>query len=444
MPSDGLFENEYHAGANQIRKDHKNLLNRLRSIKEDADFVKEIASFFPSLALVANERCGSWYIDPTDKQVHSAYFKSTDGHMSQWDFNLRRSNLHLLDIIKQHKGCIIVDSTRRGKRIPDALSKTIPIWCCAINRAVIQHKPGSFENEEEVRAFCSLPSAVSRSEHAQIEARMDEFAQRLLNSGGIDMERISKLLDKPLRPLWFTPQSSFFEAPDYAEASFWPVICLSASQAVESGCQARPGYLYVQGSGDDQEAWCHGLTPRLFWQNQEALLNATSALDCEERVHEIVAKKQEDTDVDDYNMIQGTTMAVGSTKAWKMFDVVINCTESSPADHPQCLQLPILEGKKGQYKLFQSIPTAIAFVREPLMQNKRILIYGAKGRDRAVGIALAIYVKYYDQQGNFCPDGAGKVDKKSIHEHLLRIISSRPKAAPSRVTLKKVNSYFMS
>src|SRR5690554_6419149 len=32
--------------------------------------------------------------------------------------------------------CIIVDSTRKGKRVPDALSKTIPIWCATINNAV--------------------------------------------------------------------------------------------------------------------------------------------------------------------------------------------------------------------------------------------------------------------------------------------------------------------
>lgn len=73
------------------------------------------------------------------------------------------------------------------------------------------------------------------------------------------MDRISSMLKKPLRPLWYTPQSSIFinDLPNFEELPFWPVICLSASQAVESGCQARPGYLYVQGSGDDQEAWCH-------------------------------------------------------------------------------------------------------------------------------------------------------------------------------------------
>ena len=108
--------------------------------------------------------------------------------MGQWDFNLRRGNLHLLDIIHKHQGCIIVDSTRRGKRIPDSLSKTVPIWCCAINRAIVQYRskhnlPQFFDQDEEMKIACqfySLPSVVSRSEHAQIEAKMDGFAQKLL------------------------------------------------------------------------------------------------------------------------------------------------------------------------------------------------------------------------------------------------------------------------
>lgn len=31
---------------------------------------------------------------------------------------------------------MIVDATRRGKRYPDSLSKTVPIWCCVLNRAL--------------------------------------------------------------------------------------------------------------------------------------------------------------------------------------------------------------------------------------------------------------------------------------------------------------------
>lgn len=179
--------------------------------------------------------------------------------MHIWDFNIRRNNLHLLPIILEHGGCMIVDSTRKGKRIPDALSKTIPIWCCTINRAVdiYRRRNSDYRNDDWDLKFHSLPSAVSRSEHAQIETKIDAFVQRLLESG-VDMEVVSSRLVKPLRPIWFTPQSydAVIESPpDFDDAAFCPVVCLSASEAVEAGCQSRPGYLYVQGSGDDQEAW---------------------------------------------------------------------------------------------------------------------------------------------------------------------------------------------
>ncbi|KAI9321845.1 tRNA A64-2'-O-ribosylphosphate transferase [Dichotomocladium elegans] len=352
--------------------------------------------------------------------VHSVYFKSTDGHMGQWDFNLRRSNLHLIDIISAHGGCIIVDSTRRGKRIPDSLSKTVPIWCCAINRAIAAKYPSRAIDTD----FHSLPSVVSRSEHAQIEAKMDAFAQKLISSENIDLDRLAGKLQKPLRPLWFTPQSSLFinDPPDFDALPFWPVICLSASQAVESGCQARPGYLYVQGSGDDQEAWCHGLTPRLFWQHRTMLLESTSAAECLKRVQQLVRDHpscdQEDAIQEEvslpYDYIRGTHLAVGSRLSgkpptcWDTFDVIVNCT--------------LMEYKENK--------------------NKRILIHCAKGQDRSVGIALAVLAKYYDLQGEKTLRQV--VNKGTIQEHLMRIISSRPKASPSRATLKKINTFFMS
>ena len=32
-----------------------------------------------------------------------------------------------------------MDSTRRGKRFPDSMSKTIPIWTCVLNRCIRNH-----------------------------------------------------------------------------------------------------------------------------------------------------------------------------------------------------------------------------------------------------------------------------------------------------------------
>lgn len=104
-----------------LKRSNLSITNRLRSIRKDADFVEEVAAVLAGDAgtsdsngneaggkkqrrpLVANERCGSWYIRPSLKGA-SAYFKSTDGHTGQWKFSTRRLNLHLLPIIEKCDG----------------------------------------------------------------------------------------------------------------------------------------------------------------------------------------------------------------------------------------------------------------------------------------------------------------------------------------------------
>lgn len=85
-----------------IKLSKMSIKNRLTSIQEDAVYVQKVAEM-QGLPLVANERCGSWYI-PLEKKATSVYFKSTDGHYGQWKFSLRRLNLHMLDVIGQNDG----------------------------------------------------------------------------------------------------------------------------------------------------------------------------------------------------------------------------------------------------------------------------------------------------------------------------------------------------
>ena len=69
--------------------------------------------------------------------------------------------------------CIIVDSTRRGKRMPDALSKTIPVWCTVINRLL-------FQERLESHVLRTPPEAVGTSEYAQMESRIDGFVEETM------------------------------------------------------------------------------------------------------------------------------------------------------------------------------------------------------------------------------------------------------------------------
>lgn len=86
-----------------IKKSNLTISNRLKSILSDADFVQRVASTYQNLPIIANERCGSWYVPPSQK-AGSAYFKSTDGHYGEWGFNLRRLNLQVLEVIGEDGG----------------------------------------------------------------------------------------------------------------------------------------------------------------------------------------------------------------------------------------------------------------------------------------------------------------------------------------------------
>ncbi len=88
-----------------LRRANLSITNRLKSIQHDARFVAEVASAF-ARPIVANERCGSWYVEPRLKEA-SAYFKSTDGHTGQWKFSTRRLNLHLLPLISRNDGFVL-------------------------------------------------------------------------------------------------------------------------------------------------------------------------------------------------------------------------------------------------------------------------------------------------------------------------------------------------
>ncbi|KAI0471605.1 initiator tRNA phosphoribosyl transferase [Xylariaceae sp. FL0804] len=334
-----------------LRRANLSLANRLRSIREDAAFVAAVAAAYAPRPLVANERCGSWYVQPpppaapasasasatttttaTTRAHHSAYFKSTDGHAGQWAFSTRRLNLHLLPLIGARDGCVVVDSTRRGKVMPDALSKTVPIWCCVLNRLLFPERrrrrsdgdgDGEEEEDEEeeenddddCHALRTPPHAVSPSEHAQIEARIPAHVAALA-ALGLDVAELRSHLRRPLRPVWVTPESFPLAALPIAEAEaeaeagsegeaaaaegaepggrvfdgFHPIVCCTSSRRVHGGeSEMSEGGGYIQGAGDDTENWALGLTPPVFWAHAD-LLAETPEPDLPRVVTELVAR----------------------------------------------------------------------------------------------------------------------------------------------------------
>eukprot|EP00842_Homolaphlyctis_polyrhiza_P006288 jgi/Hompol1/6660/HPOL_001284-RA len=455
------FGHPHNEAAERVRKDAKSMYALVIKLLHDAAFVELVAQRLCALPVVPNERAGTWYTAP-HLRTHgiSAYFKSTDGHFGKWDFNLRRLNFSLLEFVGQRGGCILVDITRKGKRFPDSLAKTVPLWCAVINRAVqLDRADPSIAWDSSLHC----PPSVSASEHSQMAALVDGFAARL-RASSISVSDISQMIRKPLRPIWITPVTRMFNgcdantrlwtAQDIVAFDFLPIVCVSASMdRLHMNPDDSPviplatDFMYIQGASDDSEMWAPGLSGALFWMLMERIdLHHMSAYECETQVLELIPSLIEEASsvlptatslTNDegsssnaaaassmaFNWISDTGIAIGSFHAamppscWDTFDTIINCGAREFPDTTQHLQalakrgkrylyLDIPEGKKGQNQLFACIPLAIEFVSGKAMQTgRRILVHCMQGKDRSVGICLAILTAFTDSHGMLSANG---------------------------------------
>lgn len=71
--------------------------------------------------------------------------------------------------------------------MPDALSKTVPIWCAVMNRAL-------FPLETAYHTVQLPPNYLGASEESQIERRIDGFVQSLKVSFSFSFSFFSKVL----------------------------------------------------------------------------------------------------------------------------------------------------------------------------------------------------------------------------------------------------------
>ncbi|PVH81603.1 initiator tRNA phosphoribosyl transferase [Cadophora sp. DSE1049] len=435
----------------ELKRSTLSIRNRLESILHDASFAQEVAKAY-GRPLIANERCGSWYIDPETKGG-SAYFKSTDGHTGVWKFSSRRLNLHLLEIIGRNDGCIIIDSTRRGKRMPDALSKTIPIWCSVLNRVL-------FPNETQPHNLYTPPQVVSKSEHAQMTALLPSFAEAL-RSLKTSHEELRSHITKPLRPMWVTPESNVEPTCSIFD-NFHPVICCTVSRRVPGGELSEGGY--IQGAGDDTENWARSLTPPVFWKNKETLL-ATAEYDMPELI-ELLVEEAKNTGVGTQSirpvkpteiLFVATTDSIDGNKAGqdaRIINLLPRITnQSSWQTSPLRIDVGLGPHKLGSRNLRTSLPFIIEFVEKALARSKseethatsRIVVACESGKDLSIGAALAISCLFFDDEGRLLEETskAPRIDKNFIRSRLGWFSTSMPDANPNRATVQSVNSFLM-
>lgn len=480
-----------------LRKSTLSVSNRLRSCLRDAEFVAALHAALSrkgvatdgqltSWPLIPNERSGSWPLDPELKVLSqasylhlrdphktslpvSAYFKSTDGHIRQWAFSTRRLNLPVLEMLGQTaahgNGCILIDTTRRGKSFPDALRRTVPIWCSVWNRALFP--------ELQSTGICDYQGfRLDAGEVAQIEARIPGFVKDL-QALGLDLQDLGSKVRYPMRCVWISQPSNEGQWPSRmtnlteeiaAERKYWRekanienigiMVCCSASKQVLGAEMSADGY--IQGAGDDTEHWSHGLTAEMFWEHKSRLVDDLNTdEDIEEAVKQIVAQSRLEKSMAEgvasriaptSNLFLATLSSKNDLSLSEGFDLIVDCNVYNPEICINHLCLGCKDGKLGSRSLREKLPLVRARAEKILTNNTeaKILVRCTTGKDLSVGVLLVLLCCCFDEQGKVHLSDTRSIDKQLIRQRLVWITSSKPDANPSRATLQAVNAFLMS
>lgn len=449
----------------ELRKDSLSVKNRLQSILYDAKYIESLESEYP---LIPNERCGLWYV-PLDKQDESCYFKSTDGHTGQWSFSLRRLNLHLVQLIQANGGLCIVDSTRKGKKIPDALLKTIPIWCAVLNYI----KFGAPSEDAEDNWLRTPAVMISKSEHSQIASRIPKFAAEAVESGIVTPEKLKDLC-KPLVPTWYYPggKSKPNGGSSASSCGSNVIQCVTASKQIKlvGSTMSIPGnsWYYVQGSADDHELWatsniCKGkLDAIFFWRH---LANSSDIVGGDGFIHnwlseeQLISKMNEIYDLSQSDMtervldvtkVKDTGIYFGKIEldvsyerlnSYDVQSIVVLSEKSTIINVPEkpdklLFQYQIESSKKGSKQLRELLPELMGTIA-----SGPVLIVCDTGKDLSVGIVLVLLCLNYDLNWERVKE-KNKVDKTLVKQQLGTLLDCR-KINPSRNTLQSINTYMM-
>lgn len=434
--------------------------NRLLSVVKDAKFVKNIReNHYADIPIIPNERCGRWYVPNAEFEglYLPSYFKSTDGHTNNWSISTRRLNLHLLKQIRENNGIMIVDSTRRGKKIPDSFSKTIPIWIAIIKKFIAPDK--SFDE-----LFMTPIETVSTYEHERILDLLPDFYDDMNKYKDLVYEKIIEIGDKKtLRPFWIYP--GIDKVPIFLGTEpFYPIILVSASEQSQDGENKMHGYTYVQGAGDDHELWSRNLTPALFWDNFAKFDNLKNMTDddVDGLVDLIVTQEKmkiSEIEEEDKNKCNDKfwrasdivrvnellyfgkvdrNLKFDKSQKYLDFDTIIVLESTFECNVPEEEEKKIFKfdleskSKKSAKLLREKLPGIMDIVKN--RQNAKTLVLCNSGEDLSAAVILCCLNLNVDKL---------KLSKETLRRDLIKLMDLK-RLNLQRATLNSVNSFLLS
>jgi len=339
--------------------------------------------------------------------------------------------------------------------MPDALSKTIPIWCSVLNRFL-------FPNDTRFHDLYTPPQVVSESEHVQISSLLPSFVLAF-EALKIPIDNLQKHVWKPLRPIWVTPESNLIPTSSIFE-DFHPIICCTVSRRV-AGAEVSEGG-YIQGAGDDTENWAHDLSPPIFWVNRE-ILNSTSESELPDLIESLVRREASSGQVGEglrcvkptSNLFVAPIAALAEKHIGAdTYTIVLlqKVTEETVwRTAPTRIDVGLGPHKVGSRNMRTALPFITDFIEKILfpetkdknieVKEKHIIVACESGKDLSIGVVLSILCLFFNDDGLLLKDGRRrtKIDKNFIRSRLGWISTSMPDANPSGATIQSVNSYLM-
>jgi len=267
----------------------------------------------------------------------------------------------------------------------------------------------------------------------------------------LDISDLRAKIKKPFRPLWITRESELPSDPPSFDA-FRPIVLCTASRRV-AGAEISEGG-YIQGAGDDAEAWSQGLTPPIFWSHKEELMSTN-----EEELPDLIDSYIKSINhgpgkEDSVTLANAEWLSIASFKSLETdsaqnYFAVITVGQRSALPEVKMpfkkhLHLECRERKLGSRDLRTQLPQLRSFVQE-LASPTKIIVCDSGGKDLAAGVGLALLCLYSDHNGQFRQNGAEiSIDKSFIKHRLSWIMISHPSASPSRSTLQSINDYLLT
>lgn len=329
--------------------------------------------------------------------------------------------------------------------MPDALSKTVPIWVTVLNRLLFPDLP-------ESHALQTPADVVSASEHSQIESRLQQF---LSQCQGLELDVSglrSKLHGKPIAVDWLRPGDAL--AGETRSVHNLVVLCTASNRTSADVSDDH----YVQGAADDHESWALGLDAVSFWAHNHQLRSGS-----EDELPRLIAAIVDDGPQASHEMIPilvppTSNLWIGNNSSAHKhaleFDVIVSCTKDPSASlgarfKNAYITLACTQGKIGSRQLRVELTKAslLSSIREASSASRepKILVTCHTGSDLAVGVALALLCRLYSPKGAYIPDDQHETNlSKDIIKHRLSwIMIAMPHAKPSRATLQSVNAYLL-